>query len=255
MDRNADRGIVSFVVPAWNEERWLPASLAAIHRAAGECGRAHEIVVADDASTDRTAEVATAAGARVVSVEHRQIAATRNTGARAARGELLIFVDADTEVNPEVVAAALAALDGGAVGGGAGIEFDGRVPLWSRLTLPFFLFSFRLARLAAGCFLFCRRSEFEAVGGFDPGIFAGEEILLSRALRRRGRFVILREKVRTSGRKLRTHTGLETWRIFAGLAWRGERGLRSREHLDLWYRDDRRDPGAQGEPGDPPPPQ
>lgn len=247
MDRNADRGVVSFVVPAWNEERWLPAALACIHEAAAAAGRPYEVVVADDGSTDRTAELATAAGARVVSVAHRQISATRNSGARAARGDLLIFVDADTQVNEAVVSAALAALDAGAVGGGAGIDFDGRVPLWSRLTLPLFLLAFRLSRFAAGCFFFCRRADFEAVGGFDPGVYAGEEILLSRALRRRGRFVVLREKVRTSGRKLRGHSGPETWRVFWGLAWRGEQGLRSREHLDLWYRDDREDPeGPEG---------
>ena len=66
--------LVSFVIPAHNEEPLLAATLFAIHVAAAACGIEYEIIVADDASTDRTAHVAAGAGARVVSVQHRQIA-------------------------------------------------------------------------------------------------------------------------------------------------------------------------------------
>ena len=79
--------LVAFVVPAHNEEPLLPATLRAIHDAAAACEIEYEIIVADDASTDRTAHVAADSGARVVSVQHRQISATRNSGARAASGE------------------------------------------------------------------------------------------------------------------------------------------------------------------------
>lgn len=167
MDPQAARGLISFVVPAWNEERWLPATLAAIHSAIGPLDRPFEIVVADDGSTDRTAEIARAAGARVVPVAHRQISATRNSGAAVTAGSYLFFVDADTRVTAEAVAAAIEALDRGAVGGGAAAAFDGRTPLWSRLLLSWVVFWFRHLRLAAGCFLFCRRADFDAVSGFD----------------------------------------------------------------------------------------
>ena len=236
--------MISFVVPAWNEERWLPATLASIHRAGAATGRPYEIVVADDGSTDRTAEIGRAHGAEVVAVAHRQISGTRNSGARAARGEILVFVDADTQVTPECVRAALAALDAGAVGGGAGIRFDGKVPLWSRALLPLLLLSFRWSRLAAGCFLFCRRADFEAVGGFDEQIYASEEIGLSRALGRRGRFVVLKEKVVTSARKLRANSGGVHLRTIWRLARAGTRGLGDRQLLGLWYDGRRDDPGA-----------
>ncbi|GMU65801.1 MAG: glycosyl transferase [Acidobacteriota bacterium] len=235
MPTEAGRPEISFVVPAWNEEVRLPATLASL-RLAGECsGRRFEIVVGDDGSTDRTAEIARSAGARVVPVAHRQIAATRNSGARAAAGELLFFVDADTLVPAEVVRAALAALDGGAVGGGAAVAFDTAAPLWGRVSLALVVRSFRLARLAAGCFVFCRRTDFEAVGGFDEALYASEEIALSRALGRRGRFVVLRQAVVTSGRKFRSHPGLFHLRTFVGLMLAPRRGVRSRRRLGLWY--------------------
>jgi glycosyltransferase involved in cell wall biosynthesis len=234
--------MLSFVVPAYNEERLLGATLDAIHAAALSCGEPHEVVVADDASSDRTAELAAAHGARVVHVNCRQIAATRNAGARAARGEMLVFVDADTLVNAEVVRAAVEAMNAGAVGGGAPVRFDGRIPLYARLLLPLLVWSFRINRLAAGCFLFCRRSAFEATAGWDERYFGGEEVIFSRALKRQGRFVVLRASVLTSGRKLRAYSGGELFATVLRLALRGRRGVQQREGLDIWYaerRDDR----------------
>ena len=235
--------MISFVVPAWNEERWLPATLAAIREAAPHSGRPWEIVVADDGSTDRTAEIASREGAKVVAVAHRQIAATRNSGARAAAGDQLIFVDADTRVSGAAVAAAAAALDSGAVGGGAAIVFDGRVPLWTRLLLPFVVFAFRRARLAGGSFFFCRRDAFEAVGGFDERYYASEEIWLAQALKRHGEFVVLREQVVTSARKVRAYGGWKHLSDLLRMLFGVERALPRREGLDLWYEGRRDDPG------------
>ena len=79
--------MISFIVPAYNEELLLPATLSALEAAAHALGEPSEIVVVDDASTDRTAAVAEEHGARVIQVNHRQIAATRNSG-RARRREI-----------------------------------------------------------------------------------------------------------------------------------------------------------------------
>ena len=237
--------MISFIVPAHDEERLLGATLRAIDAAARAVGEPHEVIVADDASTDRTAEVAAAHGARVVPVAHRQIAATRNAGARAASGDLLVFVDADTLVTDAAVRGAVAAMRGGAVGGGAAVRFDGRVPRWARLLLPLLVWSFRAARLAAGCFLFCTRAAFAAAGGFDERLFASEEIELSEALKRQGEFVVLRDAVITSGRKLRAYSGLEILHVLGGLVLRGPRSVRTRRGLDLWYGARREDPDAR----------
>ena len=109
--------VLSFIVPAYNEELELPATIEAICLAAKN--RQYEVIVADDASTDGTAKVARDAGAKVVSINRRQIAAARNAGANAASGDILLFVDADTRINEKHLSGAIAALQDGYAGGGA----------------------------------------------------------------------------------------------------------------------------------------
>lgn len=238
---------VSFVVPAYNEEALLPRTLDSIHAAARALGLDYEIVVANDDSTDRTAEIAAGRGARVVDVRRRQISATRNAGARAARGRLLIFVDADTAVPVGPVAGALAEIASGGVAGGATCAFDGRIPAWSRTVMGLLMILYRWARLTPGAFLFCAREAFDAVGGFDESVFGGEEVLMARALdryaRSRGRrFTIVPSPILTSGRKLRAYRGRE---LLATLARLAIRGPRRRDGFEMWYGPRRADPGAQ----------
>src|SRR5712664_3110882 len=95
--------MISFIVPAYNEELELPSTIAAIRAAAESAHQEYEIIVVDDASTDATT----------------QIAAARNAGARAAHGQILFFVDADTRINSTHLVDAIAALEAGCVGGGA----------------------------------------------------------------------------------------------------------------------------------------
>lgn len=241
--------MLSFVVPAYDEEDCLPATLKALHAAAAQAAVPYEIVVADDASRDATPTLAVAGGARVVTVSHRQIAATRNSGANAAKGDLLFFVDADTVLPGPVLRAALSALAGGAAGGGAAVRFDEPVPLAYRLTLPVFVRVYRAAGFAAGCAIFCTRRAFEAAGGFDETLYGGEEILFSRALRRQGKFVLLREPVVTSGRKMRAYRPGEMLWLMVRLAARGFASVRDRRGLDLWYGERRPDPAKAAERG------
>ncbi len=234
--------MISFIVPAYNEERCLAATLVALHAAGRALAEPYEIVVADDASTDRTAEIARQHGAVLVSVSHRQIAATRNAGARAARGEYLIFVDADTHVNEAVVRAAVQAMRSGAVGGGSGMRFDDPSPLYARLMLRVIMRGFRAIGLAAGCFLFCTRSAFVATGGFDENYYGAEELVMSQALKRQGRFVILKQTVTTSARKLRTHSVREVLLMMAAMARRGPQAVKQRQGMEFWYAERRDDP-------------
>ena len=227
--------LISFVVPAYNEEACLAATLASIHAAARACGHPYEIVVANDASTDATVAIAEQSGARVVHVEYRQISRTRNAGARAARGERLVFVDADTQLNEAVLREAIAALDAGVVGGGAMPRFDADAEPWARRMMGVVTTTMRWTRLAAGCFVFCRRADFEAVGGFDERNFAGEEIMLSLALKRRGRFVILRNTLVTSPRKFRGMSFRQFLPLGMRILLRRPSALHRRDGNEFWY--------------------
>jgi glycosyltransferase involved in cell wall biosynthesis len=227
--------LLSFIVPAYNEEFELPSTLTAIRDAAESAGHRYEIIVVDDASTDATAERARAGGAEVVSINRRQIAASRNAGARAARGDLFFFVDADTRINVKHVTGALAALNDGYSGGSARIVADGFVPWWGRIFLKVFCAIYFASKLGAGAFLFTTRGNFEKVGGLDERYFAGEEVFFSIALKKIGRFKILDEPMVTSGRKLRMHSGWHLWRKSTRMILGGLRSYRRRDRLDLWY--------------------
>ena len=233
--------MVSFVVPAHNEELELPRALAAIHEAAHEAGAQYEVIVVDDASTDRTAAIARAAGARVISIQRRQIAAARNSGARAAAGDVLIFVDADTHVSASHVTGTMVALQEGCVGGGARIAIDRRIPVVARLAADVFCALYFACNLGAGAFLFTTPENFAAVGGFDERYFAGEEIYFTWAMKRLGRFMLLREPVLTSGRKFRMHSPWTLLRGSLAIGLGGKRAVMSRDKLDLWYDGKRED--------------
>jgi glycosyltransferase involved in cell wall biosynthesis len=227
--------MLSFVVPAYNEEHELPRTLAAIHAAAQGFAQSYEIVVVDDDSNDATAEIARDAGARVVKVRCRQIAAVRNAGAHAARGDILFFVDADTWIDSGHVSGALDVLQRGGVGGSARVTFHDEVPRWGRILLALFAKIYFAANLGAGAFLFTNRNFFDRCGGFDLNYFAGEEIYFSKALKKLGRFTILRLPVLTSGRKLRMYSARHILSRSLTIICGGEKSVRSRAKLDLWY--------------------
>ena len=235
--------MLSFIVPAFNEELELPATIASIRDAAQDRsatgpirrGEQHEIIVVDDASTDATPQVARDGGAQVVPINRRQIAAARNAGARVARGDVLFFVDADTRINREHVEGALASLRAGDAGGSARVLTDGGVPLWGRVFVKSFCAIYFAAKLGAGAFLFTTRENFEKIGGFNEELFIGEEVYFSLALRKLGRFKILPEPMVTSGRKLRMYPAGKILGNMLTVIWGGTRVARSREKLDLWY--------------------
>jgi glycosyltransferase involved in cell wall biosynthesis len=228
--------LISFIVPAYNEEVMIGATVRTLCASANAVGEPYEVLVVDDDSTDATADVARASGASVVQVKLRQISAVRNAGARAARGDLLVFVDADTLVPENVLRAMLDAVAGGAVGGGARVRFDAHgVSAWTRRLSEAGCWLLYRFGFAGGCFLFARRSAFEAAGGFDERYFASEEIHLKLALGKLGRFAVVPAPVITSGRKLRIFTAGQILRQVLRLAMRGLPAVRRRDGLDFWY--------------------
>ena len=231
----------SVIIPAYNEEQFLPATLASVQAAMQAVADLRgELIVTDNNSTDQTAAVAARAGARVVAEPHRQIARARNTGAAASRGRFLVFVDADTLITPQLLAAALAALAGpGCCGGGTTVTFDDDEKAFIRYSARAWTALSRTFKWACGAFVFCRRDAFEAIGGFDERYYASEEIHLSRALSRWGRrhgmkMRILNLPIRTSVRKLHwfgVRRMLAMMGKFVCCPWL----VRDRKHCWLWY--------------------
>jgi glycosyltransferase involved in cell wall biosynthesis len=232
----------SIVVPAYNEEALLPATLSALAEAMRESALTGEVVVCDNNSTDATAALARAAGATVVNEPVNHISRARNAGALAARGRYLVFVDADTLVPPALLARALAALASGEVcGGGATIHMHPMpTGVGARLLALWNAFS-RRVRLAAGSFIFVRRDAFDAVGGFSLKVYASEELWLSRAVKRWGArrslpFVILDSPpVTTSPRKTEWYSQ-SALLATAILLFVFPFAVRSRTLCWLWYR-------------------
>jgi len=179
----------SVVIPAFNEEQYLPRLLDSLKVARVNYSGGPdqvEVIVADNASTDRTGEVAAAHGARVVHVAKRRIAAARNGGARAARGEIVCFIDADSAVHPQTFDAVdKAMMSGRYVWGVTGATLE-RTSLPLFITYWMFMPMVLLTGLDMG-FSFCRREDFEAVGGYDEGRLYAEDVLLPLALRKLGR--------------------------------------------------------------------
>ncbi len=179
---------ISVVIPAYNEERYLPATLEAVRRAEAHLGEPVEIIVADNLSTDRTAEVAQAHGARVVTVTTKSIAAVRNGGAAAATGQYLAFCDADNLMSENLLSEVAKALDSGRfVGGGVGaVKME-------RLSLGTFLFNWvplRLTPLMTGVSMvlfFTSKDVFERIGGFDEKTLMAEDYEFGCRLKREGR--------------------------------------------------------------------
>lgn len=199
---------LSFVIPAFNEEEYVARTIRSVMDAVRCVPVDYEVIVVDNNSTDRTAAVARSLGARVVAESISGIARARNRGARAARGEWLVFVDADTLISDELLARTVANLSGGrVVAGGAFVRMsDSRDPRVGKL-LSVWNWLARTFRLVAGSYIYVSRRVFVAVRGFNPNVYAGEEILFAYDVRnwcRRngGEFSVIEVPVDSSARKL-----------------------------------------------------
>jgi glycosyltransferase involved in cell wall biosynthesis len=235
---------ISVIVPAYNEEKLIAGSLRSIQQAAAVFASRQwetEIIVCDNNSSDATAGLARAAGARVVFEPVNQIARARNTGAAAATGDWFVFVDADSHPTAELFDEVAAQIESGrCLAGGCTVRMDERhfaadagTGLWNLLS--------RLAKWAAGSFIFCQAEAFREVAGFSAELFASEEIDLSRRLkvlaRRSGKKIVIlhRHPLVTSARKMRLYSRGDMARFFARAILRPRATVTRREQCGPWY--------------------
>lgn len=235
---------ISIVLPAFNEERLIGTALERVGEASEafcDRGWTFETIVCDNNSTDATGRIAREAGARVVFEPVNQIARARNTGARIAAGEWLMFIDADSEPSRELFEGAAVEIESGTcLAGGSVLDMKTSSALanwtvggWNRLS--------RFMRYMAGAFIFCQASAFREIGGFNETFYASEEIDLSQRLKReaklRGkRIVILTEHpLRTSPRKIGLYSTREYARFIATNMLTLGRAVKSRDRCHIWY--------------------
>ena len=235
---------ISVIVPAFNEEKLIAASLSGIRAAMNsfsQRGWMAEMIVCDNNSTDATAALARAAGAQVVFEPVNQIARARNTGAAAATGDWLVFVDADSHPTPELFAEVAQQIEAGrCLAGGCTVRYDERHFLADCATAGWNILS-RTLRWMAGSFIFCERAAFATVGGFNLELFASEEIDISRKLKKlakeQGREVVVlhRHPLVTSIRKLRLYSRGEMLGLTCKAVLSPRKTLTSRARCIYWY--------------------
>lgn len=236
---------VSIVIPAFNEERLLPATLSAVQRAVHAFTRQgweHEVIVCDNNSTDLTGELAAKAGAHVVFEPVNQIGRARNTGAAAADGDWLLFLDADTLPSHRLLAHARAVMASGRhVAGGALLDWETDV-LWANCAAEVWNAISVAMHWAAGSFIFARTDVFRSLGGFNQELYVSEELDLSTRLNRAAKELGLRPlqiitgaRVFTSGRKLHLYSGREHLRFFIRSVLNPATHFRHPDNCHIWY--------------------
>jgi len=199
----------SILIPARNEEKYLPGCLDAVARAGERFVDQVEVIVAANRCTDRTEEIAVSHGARVVHTEARNLAKIRNTAAQSATGDIIVTIDADSRMSPNMLFDIDRLLRSGRYIGGGVMMWPER---WSLgiVATGIMLLPLAIKHRVSGGLFWCFREDFEAIGGFDEKWVSVEDLDFAKRLKAYGktkgkRFgTIWRAHIITSCRKFDT---------------------------------------------------
>lgn len=235
---------LSIIIPAFNEERLIMHCLDSVAESLAanqKPGFTAEVIVVDNNSTDKTAELATQAGAKVVFEPINQIGRARNSGATVATGEWLLFVDADSLLNPGMMADILNMIESGQYVGCGSVMHMPNLPWWGKAAIQLWTIFSVVFHWASGALVVCRADAFREVGGFNQELFAADEIDLSQLLKKWGRkhglkFTILtRHPLVTSPRKVQLYSGWEIVSQILRVVFSPRRSLQDKKKLPIWY--------------------
>ncbi len=189
---------LSIVIPALNEERFLGGTLGRVGAAIEfakerEPALGMEVIVVDNASTDRTSAVAHEHGAQVIHEMKRNIGHVRNRGAHSANGDILLFLDADTLIPEQLIHRVVEVMNDPDCWGGAVELVHQPKRLLMKLYLLYWRVTGRLMGMAQGAAQFYRREVFEELGGYEVEFYMGEDVefywSVKRAARKQGKYL------------------------------------------------------------------
>ena len=167
---------LSVVIPAYNEEAYLPKTLSFLNESLSAISDA-EVIVVDNESTDSTRRMAAGYSARIVDEPEHNIGKVRNTGGESASGDVIVFLDADTIVRPGLFEKIVQVMsDKKCLGGSVKVEYETANRGWVRLFMKSWLFWARFTKMRQGALQFCRKDIFRKLGGYDDTIYVGEDI-------------------------------------------------------------------------------
>ena len=176
---------ISVIIPAHNEEKYIRRCIHSIKKADERFKGNTEIIVVCNRCTDKTAKIAEENGARVLFNEDRCIAKVRNAGIEAAKGKIIVTIDADNRMTPGTLNEIYRLLKSGRyIGGGAPIRFERySFPLWCNDILC--RVSFMITGLYSGIF-WAKKETFDAIGGFVDKK-AMEDVATAKLLKQYGK--------------------------------------------------------------------
>ena len=208
---------LSIIIPAFNEEKCLPDTLKKVYEALAKARCNLEVIVVDNRSIDKTGEIAKNSGAIVVFETEHNIGKVRNTGAKTASGDLLIFVDADTQVPQKLFQKIIETMaDEKCFGGAVAVEYENFERKWMKFYLLGWHFWSAFLNMKQGATQFCRKTAFMEIGGYDESVYMGEDVefywRLSKLAEQNGGYLhfIENPKVVTSSRRF---DKMNVWKI------------------------------------------
>lgn len=235
---------ISAIIPAFNEEKLLPATLASLQPAMSaftERGWETELIVCDNNSTDHTGDIARAAGAKVVFEPMNQIARARNAAVAVATGDWVLILDADSRPSLELLRDVAETITSGkCILGGSTLQPD-QVYFTSWVVYKVWNGLSRWRRWATGPFIFCETDVFRQLGGFNEILYSSEDIDFSLRMRplarKSGKSILIlnRHPLVTSARKFKLYRRREYIRFLLKTLFTAGSTLRSKKDCYTWY--------------------
>ncbi|MGE3681137.1 MAG: glycosyltransferase [Bdellovibrionales bacterium] len=229
---------VSVCIPARNEERFITGCLESVRQAEAMLGEPVEIVVALNRCTDRTEEIARSFGAKIVREDAKNLSRIRNAAAKAVTAPIVVTIDADSRMSENMLVEVRRRLETGRTIGGGVLLIPERLSLGILLT-SFIIIIFLAPFGLSGGLFWCRKVDFEKMGGFNEDLLTGEDVDFAFRLRKLGRqqgrqfSTIFRASITTSCRKF---DEFGDWYLFNPvLLWRLFKGRNRHDADRLWY--------------------